>query len=159
MDADNQQERLEAQWIVGFVDGEGSFLISINKNEKMTLGWQVLPEFRVVQHQNDEQILYKIKDYFGFGNVVVNHGDRKEFRVRGSENIKKIISFFKENNLRTSKSKDFEIFCDVVGLMEDGQHLDKQGLLEIASLASNINNKIDRVSRILRDYTPNTHEV
>lgn len=157
MDADNQQERLEAQWIVGFVDGEGSFLISINKNEKMTLGWQVLPEFRVVQHQNDEQILYKIKDYFGFGNVVVNHGDRKEFRVRGSENIKKIILFFKKNNLRTSKNKNFEIFCNVVGRMEDGQHLDKQGLLEIASLASNINNKIDRVSRILRDYTPNTH--
>jgi len=159
MDADNQQERLDAQWIVGFVDGEGSFLILINRNEKMTLGWQVLPEFRVVQHQNDEQILYKIKDYFGFGNVVVNHGDRKEFRVRGSENIKKIISFFKENNLRTSKSKNFEIFCKVVELMENGKHLDKKGLLEIANLASNINNKINRVSRILRDYTPNTQSV
>ncbi len=36
--------RLEAQWIVGFVDGEGCFHISINKNDTMTAGFQVLPE-------------------------------------------------------------------------------------------------------------------
>ena len=60
MSADNQQERLDANWIVGFVDGEGCFHISINKIEKMTLGWQVLPEFRIVQHQNDEGVLYQI---------------------------------------------------------------------------------------------------
>ena len=43
---------LEAQWIVGFVDGEGCFHISINKNDTMTSGFQVLPEFTVVQHEN-----------------------------------------------------------------------------------------------------------
>ena len=56
MSADNQQERLDANWIVGFVDGEGCFHVSINKMHKMTLGLQVLPEFRVVQHHRDEAI-------------------------------------------------------------------------------------------------------
>ena len=50
MGADNQQERLDAKWIVGFTDGEGCFHISINKIPEMSLGWQVLPEFRIVQH-------------------------------------------------------------------------------------------------------------
>jgi len=50
MVADNQQERLEAKWIVGFTDGEGCFHVSINKIPEMSLGWQVLPEFRIVQH-------------------------------------------------------------------------------------------------------------
>ena len=44
---------LNAQWIVGFVDGEGYFHIGINKNESMKLGVQVLPDFHVVQHERD----------------------------------------------------------------------------------------------------------
>ncbi len=87
--ADNQQERLDAQWIVGFVDGEGCFHIAISKLSKMTLGWQVLPEFRIVQHQRDIALLHEIKNFFGFGTVGRNHGDRQEFRVRGMENLEK----------------------------------------------------------------------
>ena len=43
--ADNQQERLSAEWVVGFVDGEGCFFVGINRQPSMKLGWQVLPEF------------------------------------------------------------------------------------------------------------------
>src|SRR3989338_3869636 len=112
MGADNQQERLDANWIVGFVDGEGCFYVAINRLDKMTLGWQVLPEFRVVQHQRDEEVLYKIRDYFGFGKVTVNHGDRKEFRVRGLKNLNCLNEFFTEHKLQTpSKRRSFELFC------------------------------------------------
>jgi hypothetical protein len=46
--AGNQQERpgLE-QWVVGFVDGEGCFSISVVRNPGCLLGWQVQPEFSV----------------------------------------------------------------------------------------------------------------
>ena len=145
MVADNQQERLNALWITGFTDGEGCFHISINKLPKMSLGWQVLPEFRIVQHEKDESVLYKIKDYFGFGDVKINridyHGTRKEFRVRGLENLNKIIEFFEENKLETSKKKDFEIFSKVIILMNNKEHLTKQGLNKIANLISQMNRK------------------
>ena len=62
MSAGNQQERLDAEWIVGFVDGEGCFHVAINRMPKMSLKWQVLPEFRVVQHERDEMVLHEIKD-------------------------------------------------------------------------------------------------
>ena len=142
MSADNQQERLETQWIVGFVDGEGCFHVSINRNEKMTLGWQVLPEFRVVQHQRDEAILYKIKNCFG--NVVINHGDRKEFRVRALEELNVIVSFFKENKLQTLKANDFRLFSEIIQIMNDGQHLNYKGMTKIANLASKMNRQIKR---------------
>ena len=142
--ADNQQERLDVKWIVGFVDGEGCFHVSINKSPKMTLGWQVLPEFRVVQHKRDEAVLDKLKTFFGFGNIVVNHGDRKEFRVRGLENLNKIIQFFKENPLKTSKQKNFELFSEIICLMNKEQHLTREGLENIANLASQMNKKIIR---------------
>ena len=35
--------QLDAQWIVGFVDGEGCFHVSINAQEEMSIGFQVLP--------------------------------------------------------------------------------------------------------------------
>jgi len=144
MGADNQQERLSCSWIVGFVDGEGCFHVSINRQNKMTLGWQVLPEFRVVQHQRDEQILYKLKEYFGFGSVVINHDDRKEFRVRGLDNLNKIVKFFQNNELKTFKKNDFKLFAKIIHLMNDSKHLTKEGLKNIADLASKTNRKIIR---------------
>ena len=145
MSADNQQERLDPKWITGFIDGEGCFHVSINKIPKMTLSWQVLPEFRVVQHERDELLLKKLKLYFGFGNVVVNHGDRKEFRVRGLENLNKLVKFFKKNPLQTSKQKNFELFSEIIELMNKKQHLNKKGLKKIAQIASKMNRKIKRV--------------
>ena len=142
--ADNQQERLDVKWIVGFVDGEGCFHVSINKMPKMTLQYQVLPEFRVVQHKRDEKILQKLKLFFGFGSVEINHGDRKEFRVRGIENLNKLIQFFNKNPLQTTKQKSFGIFSEIIYLMNEKQHLTKKGLEKIANLASKMNRKIRR---------------
>ena len=151
MGADNQQERLDAKWIVGFVDGEGCFHVAINKLPKMTLGMQVLPEFRVVQHERDKEVLEKLRNYFGFGNVVVNHEDRKEYRVRGLQNLNVIVQFFKTNTLQTSKRRNFELFAEIIDLMNKKQHLTKEGIVEISKIASQMNRK---ASRILRDYTP-----
>ena len=145
MSADNQQERLDALWITGFTDGEGCFHVSINRISKMSLGWQVLPEFRIVQHEKDESVLHKIKDYFGFGNIrinrVDNHGTRKEFRVRDLENLNKLIEFFNKYPLKTSKVNDFKIFSEIIQLMNNQKHLIKDGLDKIAKLASEMNRK------------------
>ena len=146
MSADNQQERLDANWIVGFVDGEGCFHIGINEIEKMSLGWQVLPEFRVVQHQRDEQALYKLQEYFGFGKIKVNrkdhYGVRKEFRVRGLKNLNQLVKFFKEYPLQTvTKRRSFDTFSKVIEIMNKGEHLTKDGLDKIAMLVSKMNQK------------------
>ena len=144
MSADNQQERLNCNWVVGFVDGEGCFHVAINKLPKMTLGWQVLPEFRIVQHQRDEILLHQIKSFFKFGEVRKNHDDRKEFRVRGLKNLNSIIKFFKKYPLKTSKRKNFEVFSEIITLMNNGQHLTNSGLKKIANLASKMNRKVKR---------------
>ena len=110
----------------------------------MTLGWQVLPEFRIVQHQRDVLLLQKIQNYFGFGIVGKNHGDRQEFRVRGMENMKRLTYFFKKYPLQSVKKHDFEIFCQVLEMMERKEHLTQMGLQKIANLASLMNRKVPR---------------
>jgi LAGLIDADG DNA endonuclease family protein len=85
--AGNQQESLSPEWVVGFVDGdeEGCFFVGVNRQPTMKIGWQVLPEFRVVQHERDVSVLRQLREFFGCGQITVNHGDRKELRIRGLE--------------------------------------------------------------------------
>ena len=117
---------LEVQWVVGFVDGEGCFHVAINKNETTKSGIQIQPEFSVVQHQRDIQILYALKKYFQCGQVRQNHGERYMFRVRGHANLRdRILPFFEKHKLKTKKRIDFEKFREVVRMMEkeDPGHL------------------------------------
>lgn len=131
---------LNAQWIVGFVDGEGSFHIGINKNQEMKLGVQVLPEFTVVQDEVDEQVLHALKAYFGCGVVRKNHGTRLSYRVRGHQNLlHKIIPFFEKHQLKTRKGVDFAKFRKVVLLMENKEHLNPDGVEKIREIQKTMN--------------------
>ena len=142
MTADNQQERLDSRWVSGFVDGEGCFHVSINKIPKMSIGWQVLPEFRIVQHQRDESVLEELQQFFGAGKVVTNHGARKELRIRKLNDLRNVVLFFKQHPLRTKKKKNFEIFAKILELMEHKKHLTVEGLTDIANLCWSMNRKI-----------------
>ena len=138
--------KLEAQWIVGFVDGEGCFHISINRNDTMTLGYQVLPEFTVVQHEKDVKVLHALKAYFRCGVVRVNRKDktstRMAYRVRNVKHLLDIISpFFLEHQLKTQKNVEFRKFRKVLLLMNKGKHLTEEGLEEIRDIVDQMNRK------------------
>ena len=128
---------LDAQWITGFVDGEGCFYVGINPHEDMTIGFQVIPEFTVVQHQRDIQVLHALKAYFGCGVVRVNHGDRMAYRVRSVKDLmERIIPFFVEHPLKTRKNVDFRKFRRILLLVDAGRHLSVEGVDEIRRIAA-----------------------
>ena len=138
--------RLEAQWIVGFVDGEGCFHIGISKNDSATLGVQVLPEFTVVQHEQSVKVLHALKAYFGCGVVRVNRKDktstRMAYRVRNLQHLLDIISpFFLKHPLKTHKNVEFRKFRRVLLKMEKGEHLTAQGIEEIRAIVAQMNRK------------------
>ncbi len=137
--ADNQQESLSPEWVVGFVDGEGCFFVGINRQPSMRIGWQVLPEFRVVQHERDVAILERLHRFFGCGQITTNHGDRKELRIRGLKELQKVVAFFEVHPLRTVKRLSFDRFAEVVSLMGRGDHLTVEGLARIRELAGEMN--------------------
>ncbi len=141
-DADNQQERLKmSSWIVGFVDGEGCFSVSVFKNRTSKIGFQVMPEFIVTQGEKSINVLEEIKSFFECGSIFVNrrHDNHREniyrFCVRSFKDLnEKIIPFFRDNPLKTYKKNDFELFCKVVEMMKNRQHLTIDGLEAIRQL-------------------------
>jgi hypothetical protein len=137
--------KLEAQWVVGFVDGEGCFYVGINPHPEMSTGYQVLPEFTVVQHERDVQILYALKQFFGCGVVRRNHGDRMAYRVRKIEHLReRIIPFFEKHPLKTKKRLDFLKFRRILLLMERGEHLTSEGIEKIRAIAQTMNTGRER---------------
>ena len=132
--------KLDPEWVTGFVDGEGCFHVGINSQPEMKVGFQVLPEFTVVQHERDVQLLHAIKQFFGCGVVRSNHADRMCFRVRSLAHLSQsIVPFFVKHPLQSQKRFDFEKFRRVVSMMESGVHLTPEGLEQIRELASQMN--------------------
>jgi|SRR5690242_1892963 LAGLIDADG DNA endonuclease family protein len=147
--ADNQQERPDIeQWIVGFVDGEGCFSISVVRNHVCRLGWQVQHEFSVTQAASSRSALELLAVEFGCGRVIENarHDDHREpllrFSVkRRSELLVRVVPFFEEHPLRTAKRLDFERFSAVLRQMQHGLHLEEAGLRSIARETERMNRR------------------
>jgi hypothetical protein len=127
---------IDPNYITGFVDGEGSFSISISPGNFKDVKWEIRPSFSISQHKRDRGILFKIKDYFGCGIIRPNRKDNTyKYEVRSLQDLKNIIiPHFQKYPLQTTKRIDFEIFSKVIQIMEEGRHLTKDGLKEIIEL-------------------------
>ena len=130
---------LSADWIVGFVDGEGCFSFSLLKNKELRFGFQIQGEFTVVQHKRDIQLLYKLKEYFKCGTVAVNHGDRWHFRVKTLEhNLTVIVPFFEKHSLQTNKKFQLPVFKELLLLLQSQRHLTEAGFEEAKVLVEQL---------------------
>ena len=147
--ADNQQERPSIeQWIVGFVDGEGCFSVPVFKNKTYRIGWQVQPDFVVVQGARSVEVLHDLKRFFECGDVFINrrYDNHREhlyrYSVRNLAHLETVIvPFFETNPLRTAKASDFQKFATVVRMMRRKLHLTVEGLTEIAQIAQTMNHR------------------
>jgi len=155
--ADNQQEK-QIWWIVGFVDGEGTFSVSINKNPTTSSGWQIFPEFVITQGAKSLSVLKEVKNFFGCGNLYINrrHDNHKEdlyrYCVRSFKDLKeKIVPFFQKHSLKTAKKGDFQKFVQIIFLMEKSKHLTPKGLKKIARIIETMNRR--KPSRLFSSET------
>ena len=148
MSADNQQERSGVwlgYYISGFVDGEGSFHVAIQKSNNVKLKIQVIPEFHVSQNANRTATLELIKKTLDCGYIKPNHRKRLNDRsnvlvVRNRQDLRdKVVPFFKKYAILSSKNDDFKKFAKIVSMMEKGCHLQKKGLIAILKIAFSMN--------------------
>lgn len=131
--AENQQERLSC-YVSGYVDGEGSFHIGLQRSENVMVGYQLVPEFHVSQNGDRPEVLELILKLLGCGYVKDNHpGNKKDqsmvLVVRNRKDLlTRVIPFFEKYPILSSKAKDFAKFAFVVRQMEKSVHLTSKGL-------------------------------
>lgn len=135
---------LHAQWIVGFVDGEGCFNLDVHLKKEMRWGLQMQPEFTVVQSEVDIQVLHALKAYFQCGSVGLNrqdkYGKRYHFRVKSVKDMnEKIIPFFEKHPLKTKKNLEFRTLRTICRLMANGHHRESlEKFLEVIDLGERL---------------------
>ena len=88
------QIKLNPNLITGFVDGEGSFIITVWKNPKIKIGWSLKASLSIGLHKKDLEILELIKSYFGVSAIYKHGKDSVQYRVYSLQDLIKIIDHF-----------------------------------------------------------------
>lgn len=131
---------LDPNYVVGFVDGEGCFSITLNRNDKR------LPEVRLIfeieLREDDEAILREIQDILACGKVYRLEYERYakwrphvKYKVGNFKDIsEKVIPFFKRYPLRAKKHEQFAKFCQVAEMISRKEHLTAEGIGKIKTI-------------------------
>lgn len=174
MNADNQQERLqiteEFKWfLAGLIEGEGSVCISLKQHPTAKFGYYIDPEFFIYQHKSARELLDRAIAYFGTGCIVEKPGneDVLVYKISSRRSIlEKVIPFYEKYMRYGSKIKhqNFRMFKEATIALENKEHNTLEGVMKLVDLAYSTNHagkqrkrpKEAVISRILRDYTPDT---
>jgi LAGLIDADG endonuclease len=129
--------------VVGFVDGEGCFSVSVhrNPNARTTGGWQLHPVFHVYQHVRYRATLEKLIPFFGCGRLR-SKGPKSEVWTFAVDALRDqedhVLPFFERYPLEVKES-DFRNFAAVVRLMRRREHLTTGGFERAVRLAYAMN--------------------
>lgn len=130
-------------WLGGFVEGEGSLLVSIVTNPKVKHGIALQPEFNVTQHESGLNVLNSYKALFnGLGNLKEKSGSNQVwvYSLKGTKNIKELVLPYYEEYVVPFSSKHksdvFNRFKSIIDVLytNHGQGLDKEQLIELIRL-------------------------
>jgi hypothetical protein len=165
---DDQQEtasprlELDPHWVVGFVDGEGCFSVSIHRNPyvRKTRGWQVHPVFQVYQHVSHRAVLEELIQFFSCGRVRLKGPGSSvaTYAVDSLRNLEAWIVPFFETYPLVVKEADFRTFAEIVRSMRRKQHLEPSGFERLVRLAYGMNAQGKQRSRSLDEVLAGSPE-
>ena len=134
-------KKLHPQYVVGFIDGEGSFWVSIYKDETMRNKVFVRPEFSIELRADDREILERIQKTLSCGRIYECNYERYgwyphvKYKIARLNEISEIlIPFLEKWPLQAKKEKVFRYFKEVIQKRVKKEHLTKKGVKEILKL-------------------------
>ena len=146
---DNQQGRprgsLTPDYVVGFIDGEGCFSVSVRPHPSINnpQRWLISPAFQAYQHGDAVEVLHRLREFFGCGSIT-SKGPKSSvmtYSVHSKTELESVIIPFFEDHPLLIKQGDFRKFSEVVRLMRRKAHRTSKGLRRIIELAFSMNQR------------------
>ena len=93
------------------------------------------------QNADRAELLYTIQEQWESGFIRPDRSDKTlKLEIRNvSDLVAKVLPHFKAFPLMSSKKADFDRFARICELVNDGRHLEQEGLEEIVRLAMEMN--------------------
>lgn len=139
-------EKLNPWYVVGLIEGEGCFCITLSKHKTNRSGFDPRLMFEVEMIIDDKPLLEKLQKTFGCGNIYVLNYERYGWRphvkyaIKNQQHIQNIlIPFFKKYKLVGKKKKDFDYFCEASKIFEKGKHKTDKGIESLRDIQSRMN--------------------
>lgn len=154
----SKTELLHPWKITGFIDAEGSFVVTIVKDTKRTSGYNVTVLFEIGLNSSDKLLLTRIKNTLGAGNIYYKASDNTyRWKISNIDDlVNVIIPHLKKYPLLTQKRADFELFTKIVEIMQNKGHTTIEGLQQIINLKASLN--LGLSDKLKADF-PNTEQV
>jgi hypothetical protein len=132
--------QLSPDYIVGLVDGEGSFTFRLNTNPNRRNRME--PRFYLKLRAEDKKLLESLNHFFGCGSVYIQKDHRPghslcyRFEVGNRSDLKeKIIPFFQKHLPKSpSKLRDFRAFCEAMKIVFADEHFESEGITKLAKI-------------------------
>lgn len=99
--ANVSENKFNPNWITGFTDAEGSFIVKIFKDNSYKLGWRIKLSFQIKLNSRDHDLLTLIRDYFGVGTVRKDKNNNSVYSVIKAGDLISIIfpHFLRSTNI------------------------------------------------------------
>ena len=132
---------LDPWFVSGLTEGEGCFCISLALRSKMRTGLEVRPSYALSLNERDVELLQDLQAFFGCGWIRRSKGDRTfKYEVRSIEDLtSRILPHFERFPLRGYKARSCAGFARVCEMIEQGDHLQRDGLRAIVDIAYRMN--------------------
>jgi len=140
---------LDPWFVSGLTEGEGCFCIALALRTKLRTGLEIRPSFSLSLNEKDLELLRDLQAFFGCGWIRESKSDRTfKYEARSVVDLlDSIVPHFERHPLRGSKANSFAAFADVCRMIEQGDHLRRDGVREIVDLAYEMNLGKRRFSR------------
>ena len=140
-----QRKKLNPQYIAGFIDGEGSFSISIGKHKTLRRGFEIRPEFEIELRKDDQEILERILVTIGIGRIYDCSYERygwyphAKYKITSIWDLKEhLFPFLDKYPLQAKKRKSYLVFREIVLMVCAKEHLSDKGFNKIVSLRDDL---------------------
>lgn len=136
-----RRKKLNPHYVAGFIDGEGSFCVSIGKHKTMKRGLEVRVEFSIEVRADDREVLERILATIGCGKVYDCSYERygwyphAKYKIGNKKDmVEHLFPFLDAYPLQAKKAEVYERFRKVVFMFENKEHLTDEGFDKILKL-------------------------
>lgn len=126
-------KNFSSAYLSGFTQADGNFHVGFQRLANSSSNVRVTPKFSLTQHSYAKPLFENFKSSLGVGHVVTHRSD-VNYVVNSLPQIKNnILPLFDDYPLRGGKLESYTKFKYVIDMMDDKQHLTKEGLANIVN--------------------------